>query len=384
MSIYKKTGRQTYAYDFRIQGRRFSGDTGTSSKREATRIEAERKQAAVLIIAQEAAFHADKMTFSIAASRWFEEVGKHAKDVDTVLRNIGWLEKHIGAATDLTDITDSIIASLVARRRGERVRRIIKNGKVREGDLVSNATVNRTCTQPLREIIMRAKKVWKVHVADVDFGKHMLREPKERVREATAGEEDAIMSQLARGYDAAVQFAFLTGCRRMEILGLEWSHVDFFSRRFTVTGKGNKVRTIPMSDAVHALLWAEKDHHPTVVFTYAAARANKPMGLERGKRYPLTEAGLKSAMRRAIPNAGVENFRFHDMRHTAATRILRASNLKVAQRILGHSDISTTTKYAHALDDDLRAAMNAATARATENATSINDSVDKSKKSKEE
>ncbi|MBV5269515.1 MAG: site-specific integrase [Afipia sp.] len=189
------------------------------------------------------------------------------------------------------------------------------------------------------------------------------------------------MSQLARGYDAAVQFAFLTGCRRMEILGLEWSHVDFFSRRFTVTGKGNKVRTIPMSDAVHALLWAEKDHHPNVVFTYAAARANKPMGLERGKRYPLTEAGLKSAMRRAIPNAGVENFRFHDMRHTAATRILRASNLKVAQRILGHSDISTTTKYAHALDDDLRAAMNAATARATENATSINESVGKYKKS---
>jgi len=56
----------------------------------------------------------------------------------------------------------------------------------------------------------------------------------------------------------------------------------------------------------------------------------------------------------------VENFRFHDTRHTAATRVLRASNLKVAQRLLGHADIATTTKYAHALDDDIRAALNAA------------------------
>ncbi|MGV1780037.1 tyrosine-type recombinase/integrase [Agrobacterium vitis] len=78
---------------------------------------------------------------------------------------------------------------------------------------------------------------------------------------------------------------------------------------------------------------------------------------------------LKTAMRRAVPNAGVENFRFHDTRHTAATRVLRASNLRVAQKLLGHQDIATTTKYAHPMDDDIRTALNSATAKPTEKPT---------------
>ncbi|MGV2109066.1 tyrosine-type recombinase/integrase [Agrobacterium vitis] len=363
MSVYKRKGSDTYSYDFKLQNRRFSGDTRATTKREAQRIEADRKDAARLEIAQEAAFYADRMTFEIAASRWFLEVGQHAKDVETVLRNLDWLKTYIGATTGLEAITDSVVAGLVARRRGETAR----NRKTLQ--LVSNATVNRTCTQPLREIIMRAKKLWKVAVGEIDFGKHMLKEPQERVREASAAEEDAILSELQRGYDAAVKFAFMTGCRRMEILGLEWTHIDFFSRRFVVTGKGDKSRTIPMSDAIYDLLWSLKDHHPTKVFTYQALKARKDLCLERGKRYPMTEAGLKTAMRRAVPNAGVKNFRFHDTRHTAATRVLRASNLRVAQKLLGHQDIATTTKYAHAMDDDIRAALNSATAKPTENPT---------------
>jgi len=279
MSVYKRSGRDTYSYDFWVQGRRFSGDTRATTKREAKQVEAEYRQAAKL--SAEAAFHAPMMTFEIAASRWYLEVGQHARDVDTVLRNIEWLKKWIGAGTDLRDITDSLVASLVARRRGEKTRHR------KEPTLVSNATVNRTCTQPLREIIMRAKKVWKVSVADVDFGRHMLKEPQERVREASAAEEAAIMDELSRGYDAAVRFAFLTGCRRMEIIGLEWPHVDFFSRRFTVLGKGSKVRTIPMSDAVHDLLWNLKDHHPEKVFTYEARRTRKTMGWCAASAIPL-------------------------------------------------------------------------------------------------
>lgn len=370
MSVYKRTDRETfYSFDFKLRGRRFSGNTGATTKREALRVEAEMRKAAKLELDAAASFFADRMTFEIAASRWYLEVGQYAKDTDTVLRNLDWLKTHIGAGTDIEKITDSIIAGLVARRRGERVRRYGKGGKVILGDFVSNATVNRTCTQPLREIVMRAAKVWKVAVAEVNFGRHMLKEPQERVREASVAEEDAILSQLSRGYDDAVEFAFLSGCRRMEILGLEWPQVDFFSRRFTVTGKGNKTRTIPMSDAIFDLLWRQKDHHAVKVFTYEAARTLKPHGLVKGQRYPMTEAGLKTAMRRAVPNAGVENFSLHDTRHTAATRILRKSNLKVVQRLLGHSDITTTTKYAHAVDDDLRDALNAAANSPTKSPT---------------
>lgn len=316
------------------------------------------------------------MTFEVASSRWWEEIGKHAKDTATVLRNLEWLKARIGAKTDLRDITNAVVATLVATRRGEKTRNRTKP------TLVSPATVNRTCTQPLREIINRAAKVWGVEVGKVDFGKHMLKEPKERVREASRDEEGAILSQLGRGYDVAVEFALLSGCRRMEILGLEWPHVDFFSRRFRVTGKGGKERNIPMSDAIYNLLWSQKDFHPMKVFTYSAARTRKKEGLIRGQRYPLTEEGLKSAMRRAVPKAGVQNFHFHDTRHTAATRVLRASNLKVVQRLLGHSDIATTAKYAHAMDDDVRAALSSATSRPTENPTEGTDKGDNNLKGK--
>jgi site-specific recombinase XerC len=59
-------------------------------------------------------------------------------------------------------------------------------------------------------------------------------------------------------------------------------------------------------------------------------------------------------------DAKLLDYRFHDNRHTAATGILRATgNLKVVQKLLRHSNIATTAKYAHALIDDVRDAMEA-------------------------
>lgn len=182
------------------------------------------------------------------------------------------------------------------------------------------------------------------------------------MREASPGEEHSIMGVLERGYDVAVEFAFLTGCRRMEILGLEWTHVDFFNRRFTVLGKGNKQRSIVMSRRIHEVLWSQQGYHASSVFTFEARRTVRMKDgrlLCRGERYPLTESGLKTAMRRAVSNAGVSNFRFHDIRHTTATRVLRKSNLRVVQNLLGHTDVKTTTKYAHAVDEDVLAALEA-------------------------
>jgi integrase len=63
--------------------------------------------------------------------------------------------------------------------------------------------------------------------------------------------------------------------------------------------------------------------------------------------------------RRAKPNAELVDYRWHDNRHTTASRFLRATgNLKLCQMLLRHEDIATTMKYAHASTDDLRAALN--------------------------
>ena len=369
MSVYKRPGAETYSYDFEVGGDRFSGDTGETNERSA------RKEHERLNKVERARFEAAKgkvgarMTFGAAATRYMEEIGNHHANAMTTLASLEWLQSHIGAKTLVSAIDNNKVSFLVARRRQDN--RKVGNAKT-PPKKVSAATVNRTCTEPLRKVLTRARKKWGGVVQEIDWTDHMLAEPQERVREAAQDEEAAIMDSLDRGYDVAVEFAFLTGCRRGEIVprsfkeiedrykGLVWQRVDFFNRQFTVVGKGGKTRTIPMSNAVFNLLWGEKDHHKTFVFTFIAARTDKRKKIFRGIRYPMTEGGLRTAMRRGVKNSGVENFRFHDTRHTAATRILRKSNIRVVQNLLGHSDVSTTAKYAHAQHEDIRDAMDAA------------------------
>ena len=356
MSIYRRAGATTYSFDFRSGGRRFSGDTGKTSKREAVAEERLRREGALLEVKQDVAMDAPK-TWELAASRYWLEVGQHHKNAETTLTSLDWLTRHIGKHTPLRQIDDNRVAALVAERRVE-LRRV---GSDRASQRpIAPATVNRTMTEPLRKVLLRASNVWKVPSGDITWRLHLLREPKERVREASPGEEARILSRLAPGYEDAMRFAFLCGCRRMEIIGLAWTDVDFFGRQFTLHGKGDKSRTIPMSDAIHDLLWRQRGRHPTAVFAFEARRTSRLLGQIRGQLYPMTDSGLRTAARRAMDKAAIVDFRFHDTRHTAATRVLRTSNLRVVQILLGHEDVNTTTKYAHALAEDVRAALNAA------------------------
>jgi integrase len=60
----------------------------------------------------------------------------------------------------------------------------------------------------------------------------------------------------------------------------------------------------------------------------------------------------------AVKRAKIPDFRFHDLRHTFATRLLRQTgNLKLVSRLLGHTTIDTTARYAHVLDEDLEQAL---------------------------
>lgn len=73
---------------------------------------------------------------------------------------------------------------------------------------------------------------------------HWLPQAQERFREASLGEEALLLEIMRDDYGPALRFAFLSGCRRAEIVGLTWAKVDFFNRAFTVVGKGDKARII--------------------------------------------------------------------------------------------------------------------------------------------
>jgi integrase len=282
------------------------------------------------------------MSFAVASSLYWDQVGKFHQNATDTEGYLAWLQGEIGKGTLVSAIDSAMIAKAVAKRRG---------------DGVANRTVNASVTEPLRAILRRAGNVWGQAVQRIKWSEHLLEEAQERVREATPAEEATLLDAMRDDYVPPLRFALLTGCRQAEIVGLTWARVDFFNDQVTVTGKRGKSRTIPLTAEARALLWSLKDHHAEAVFTYAAKSARD--GRERGARYPITVNGFKTAWRR-YARAKVKDFRFHDTRHTAATRLVRATgNLKLAQRLLGHTEIATTARYAHVTDADLRAGMEA-------------------------
>jgi site-specific recombinase XerD len=77
-----------------------------------------------------------------------------------------------------------------------------------------------------------------------------------------------------------------------------------------------------------------------------------------GQRYPITCGGASTVWKRVVRNAGIDDLRLHDNRHDTASKVLRKTgNLKVVSRLLNHTNIATTAKYAHVLDEEVAEAL---------------------------
>jgi integrase len=129
-----------------------------------------------------------------------------------------------------------------------------------------------------------------------------------------------------------------TGGRRRESLNIRYEKTDFKNDRITLTGKTGS-RTIPMLRPVKIVL--EKD--------------KKDIGRIFPDWHPDT---ITHWVQTALTDAGIVGHRLHDLRHTAATYLLKNGvSLETTQRILGHSQISTTQLYAQVLDEIMKSEM---------------------------
>jgi integrase len=347
MSVYRPANRPHYLYDFQLQGARFSGSTGAASERDAKRIEKERRAEAKKELALTAAAKGAPWTFGRAATVYFEEVLRGSLNPSTKCIMV-WLQTEVGMGTRLVDINTAFVKRLTLQRA--------RDAGKKPGSVVTNATINRTVTEPLRRIMRHAATVHEQPVGKVEWRQVLLKEASERIRELKDAEEDRLFATLRCDYHPIVRFCLLTGLRLAEACGLRWSDVDFGNRHFQITGKGGKLASVPLSPSAREVIWPLQGRHPERVFTYACRRS--------GEMCPITYEGLKVTFRRTIRRAGISDFRFHDLRHTAGTRILRATgNLRSVQAILRHEDIATTTRYAHVQQADLLEAMEAAATR---------------------
>jgi integrase len=145
-----------------------------------------------------------------------------------------------------------------------------------------------------------------------------------------------------------ILFALNTGMRKGEILSLQWSQVDLANRLIHVEqGKTEESdRRIPMNQMVFALMFG--------LYRKRCGDLIFPSPRKSGEKF----VDLKTAFRRAVRLSKIRHLRFHDMRHTFATRLVRAGvDLITVQKLLGHSKITTTARYAHSLAADKMAAV---------------------------
>lgn len=329
-------------YDFKLRGNRFCGSTEIKERREAERWLSQFKEQKLIDYKELSG--KSPMSFVGAATRWWNDKAQNRKDKNDIERSIAWLQENIGPKTALLAIDNNIIAQLVSKRRASGV---------------SNGTINRTVTEPLRAILKYAEFIGQP-IKRISWRELILKENVERVREMGQDEEDKLFSSLRQDYHPIVRFLLASGIRRAEACNLEWKDVDLNLGSFTVRGKGGTVDRRPLSNTAIAILQGEIGNHPKRVFTFVV-KSKIWAGQAYGSRKPISPDTLSTAYWRAREAAGLEDLRLHDIRHTTASRVVRATgNIMAASKVLGHKRVTTTQRYAHLAAEDVRAALNAA------------------------
>jgi excisionase family DNA binding protein len=169
---------------------------------------------------------------------------------------------------------------------------------------------------------------------------------KERV--LTADEETRLLAHCAPHLRPIVVFALNTGMRRGEILGLRWDQIDASGRSVRVTRtKGGRDRIVPLNDAAAGVVKAQrKTSHGSHVFPSM-----------KGREFMRT---VDHSFGRACRLAGIVGLRFHDLRHTFATRLIRrGADIITVQALLGHYSVTVTQRYTHSGADEKRRAVEA-------------------------
>ena len=142
----------------------------------------------------------------------------------------------------------------------------------------------------------------------------------------------------------AIRLLLLTGCRKNEILSLRWDHVDLEAREMRLGDTKTGPRTVQLSPAATAVLARSPrlNGNPHVI-----------PGTWRGSRM----SNLQRHWVRIRKRAGLEDLRLHDCRHSFASRALAlGESLPMIGRLLGHSQVQTTARYAHLARDSVHEA----------------------------
>lgn len=254
-------------------------------------------------------------TWDEAAYRWLQET-QHKKSHHSDVFIVKWLQPHL-SMKQLHEVTRDVVARIAEAKRKDS----------------SPSRANRIIAL-IRAVLRRAANEWEW--LDKAPALRMYPEPKRRVRWLTPEQLTRLLQELPEHQREAVIFAVATGLRQANVVGLEWSQVNLEGKTLWIhadQAKGGRDIHVSLNETAVAVLKRQLGKHPVRVFTY------------QGEPY---RRAYTKAWQKALQRAGIENFRWHDLRHTWASWLAQKGvPLNDIQEMGGWETPAMVRRYAH-------------------------------------
>jgi integrase len=277
---------------------------------------------------------AQRHTVKEMIERYQHEVLPHKRrsTIPTQKLQLQWWQQEIGDYT-LADITPALLVTY---------RNTLADGR-------ANATVNRYFAV-LSHVFTVAVNEWQWCIDNPVRKIRKSREAQGRTRYLSDEERKVLLEACQKSRNpylyTVVVLAITTGARRGELLSLRWSEVDLKRGRLMFpTTKNREARAVPLPTFALDVLTQHAQRYGNRTFVFLNATDKGPMS-------------IRGAFQGALKHAGVKNFKFHDLRHTAASYLAMnsASLLEIAE-ILGHKTLAMVKRYAHLCEAHTRGVL---------------------------
>lgn len=320
MALYRRKSSKVWWVDVALpDGSRLRRTTGTENKQLAQeyhdRLKAERWKEHRLGIRPDVSFE--------SAVEVFLQEKSHRRAHDTYAAMMDWwIAEFKGKA--LREITQEVIIKAIKKRE--------KTNKP--------GTLNRYLAALKTMMRMACLKYQWIERVPMFF---MYDEPRARVRWIRPDEVSRLIEALPDFMRPMARLSLTTGLRQSNVMSLKWSQVDLVKRVIEIDGgqmKNGQPAVIPLSDAAVNVVREQIGRHDEFVFTH------------KGK--PIKRIDHR-CWATAVNRAGIEDFRWHDMRHTWATTMVQNGVSEGVIQVLGTWETpGMVKKYAHHATESVR------------------------------
>ena len=326
----KKNGKPSYTAKIRLKGHQPVFQTFTR-KTDAVRW-ANQTEAAITEGRFFKTAESQKHTLSDLIQRYIRDVlPRKAKVYVEYASQLKWWEEQIGDVR-LSDLSTSLITE-----KRDLLSRTITNRKKQ----MSPARVNRYMAA-LSTALNTAIREWE-WMDDNPMRKiSKLKEPRGRVRYLSDEERERLLD--ACKYSAntnlylVVVLALSTGARQQEIWDLRWSNVNLIKGLITFSEtKNDEFRSVPL-----------KGHPLKLLLEHSRIRRDDSDIVFPSKKNPAVSYDFRNPWKKALVVAEVEDFRWHDLRHSCASYLaMNGVQMRTIAEILGHKTLSMVQRYTH-------------------------------------